>query len=137
MYLFKTSGKTFDNVIKYQKHAFDAKPIYHNGELVLVSKNKTDCGRYEKQIQYIMKILGVREINNEKIRGEVGGYWGKENKYRWKWLVDCYEIKKLRKSFNLEDVIGKERAKDYGPVMKFRKVPSDEERTINKFLEKD
>lgn len=135
MYLFKTSGKTFDSVVKYQKHAYTNKP--RGGGLILVSKNKTDCRNFEKQIQYIMKLSSVRKIDNEKIREEVSRYWGKENKYRWKWLVDCEATRKLNIPFDLKDVIGKERVSDYGPVMTFKEVAPIDERIIIKFLEKN
>ena len=87
MYLFKTSGKTFDSVIRNQKHAFSAKPRdWHPRELVLVSKNKQDCQPSEKQIQYSMRLIDFREaseqevescanlteITKNKIRDEVG-----------------------------------------------------------------
>jgi hypothetical protein len=41
MFIFKTSGKTYDKVIQLQKHAFNSKPrgTWVPGELVLVSKN--------------------------------------------------------------------------------------------------
>ena len=72
MYLFKTSGKTFQSVIKNQKHAFFGKPKdWHVGELVLVSKNKGDCQSREKQIQYTMTLRDVRLLRP----GEAEQYW--------------------------------------------------------------
>lgn len=72
MYLFKTSGKTFNSVIKNQKHAFSSMPRdWHPNELVLVSKNKTDCNYGEKQIQYTMRLNNIRLLQP----GEAEKYW--------------------------------------------------------------
>ena len=72
MFLFKTSGATFDSVIKNQKHAFDRKPKdWHVGELILVSKNKGDCQSQEKQIQYTMTLREIRLLRP----GEADQYW--------------------------------------------------------------
>jgi len=63
VYLFKTSGATFNNVIKNEKHAFSSKPKdWQVGELFLVSKNKLDCEYKEKQIQYTMKLRDIRPL---------------------------------------------------------------------------
>jgi hypothetical protein len=41
VYLFKTSGATFNSVIKNEKHAFSSKPKdWYVGELVLVTRTK-------------------------------------------------------------------------------------------------
>ena len=45
MLIFKTSGQTFESVIRNEKHAFPNCPKnWFRGETVLVSKNKQDIG---------------------------------------------------------------------------------------------
>ena len=85
MFLFKTSGDTFKSVIKNQKHAYGFEPRnWAKNELVLVSKNKNDCEKGEKQIQYIMRLDNVRKLRI----GEIEKYWPGNNKDRWKYLND-------------------------------------------------
>ncbi len=49
MFLFKTSGETFQNVIENQKHAYTGEPKNWNvGEIVLVSKNKRESLNWRK-----------------------------------------------------------------------------------------
>lgn len=131
MYLFKTSGKTFNSVIANQKHAFSAMPRdWHPGELVLVSKNRADCNHGEKQIQYTMKLDDIRPL----APGEAEKYWP-GNEGRWKYLVVCRNTKFINQPFDLEEIIGED-SKSYGPVMTFRKVDPDHERIIEDFLRK-
>lgn len=128
MYLFKTSGKTFDGVIRHQKHAFSHKPRAYFGEIALISKNKVDCSKNEKQIQYIMEIEQIRPLRP----GESEKYWsGTEG--RWKYLVIGRNMKQISKPFNLEEVIG-DRARLYGPVVTFKKVELEDEKRICDYL---
>jgi hypothetical protein len=130
VYLFKTSGATFKSVIRNEKHAFSSKPKdWHVGELVLVSKNKTDCHHREKQIQYTMKLRDVRPL----LRGEAEKYWpGTDG--RWKYLIVCHGTTAIQ-PFNLEDVLGEE-YEAYSPIMTFKKVSPDHERKIEGYLHK-
>jgi len=128
MYLFKTSGKTFNSVIKNQKHAFVGKPKnWHVGELVLVSKNKGDCAFREKQIQYTMILRDIRLLRP----GEAERYWP-GNEGRWKYLVLCDGTTEIQ-PFNLEAVLGHE-FKEYSPVMTFKKVLARHENMIAEYL---
>jgi len=131
MYIFKTSGETFESVIKNQKHAFKGKPKdWKIGELVLVSKNMKDLRGDEKQIQYIMKIEDIREATDD----EIEKYWP-GNKGRWKYIVDCYDTVKLDDSFNLkDDVLGSE-VKRYDPIVTFGKIKQEHEIKIRDFLD--
>lgn len=131
MLLFKTSGKTFNSVIKNEKHAFSSMPrIWSPNELVLVSKNKADCNYREKQIQYTMRLSDIRLLQY----GEIEKYWP-GNEGRWKYLVLCKSTKLIGQPFNLEDILG-EGAKPYGPVMTYRKVDLEHENIIEKYLRK-
>ena len=127
MYLFKTSGATFNSVIKNEKHAFASKPkVWYVGELVLVSKNKTDSHE-EKQIQYTMKLRDIRPL----LRGEAEKYWpGTDG--RWKYLIVCDSTTAIQ-PFNLEDVLGED-CKEYSPVMTYKKVSPDHEKLIQEYL---
>lgn len=131
MYLFKTSGATFGSVIRNEKHAFLGQPReWVPGELVLVSKNRSDCRYGEKQIQYTMRIRDVRPLKpNEAER-----YWpGSEG--RWRYLIDCYETKKLSAPFDFEDVLGRD-ANDYRPIMTFIRIKHHHESMISEYLER-
>lgn len=129
MYLFKTSGSTFDSVISNQKHAFKGKPRdWHKGELVLVSKNKADCAPGEKQISYIMRLNEIRRTSD----GEIENYWP-GNPGRWNYIVDCIKTEQISMPFNLKEILGYE-AKEYNAVMTFKKVREDHKDMINNFL---
>jgi len=126
MYIFKTSGETFDSVIKNQKHAFDDEPKnWEEGELVLVSKNKKDTAGGEKQIQYLMKIEDVRDADDD----EIEKYWP-GNRGRWDYIVDCYDTIELDNPFNLKGLLGRKIAKRYAPIVKFGKIDIEDEKKI-------
>jgi hypothetical protein len=129
VYLFKTSGATFDSVIRNEKHAFSSKPKdWYVGELVLVSKNKTDC-HGKKQIQYTMKLRDIRPL----LRGEAEKYWpGTDG--RWKYLIVCDSTTAIR-PFNLEDIL-RDESRVYSPIMTFKKVSPDHEKLIQEYLRK-
>jgi hypothetical protein len=56
MRLFKSSGDTYRRVTAIQQHALNGVPQdVQRGELVLLSKNREDCGVGERQIQYLAK----------------------------------------------------------------------------------
>lgn len=97
MYLIKTSGDTLESVIHNQRHASVTNPKDLSvGEIILVSKNKEDCEKDEKQIQYIMKCKGTRRLNP----GEAEKNWpGKEG--RWDYLISCENTQKLEKLTNV------------------------------------
>jgi hypothetical protein len=131
MYLFKTSGSTFNSVIENQKHAFSGMPrAWSPGELVLVSKNKSDCNYREKQIQYTMRLDDIRPIKS----GEADKYWP-GNEGRWKYLVICNDTKLIKQPFNLEEILGDE-SRSYGPVMTFTKFTPKQEKMIEEYLKK-
>ena len=129
MYLFKTSGRTFDSVIENQLHAFSGMPRdWSPGELVLVSKNKSDCNHWEKQIQYTMRLDDIRPIKS----GEADKYWP-GNEGRWKYLVICKDTKIINQPFNLDEILGDE-SRPYGPVMTFSKFTLKQEKMIEEYL---
>jgi hypothetical protein len=125
MYLFKTSGQTFHSVIANQKHAFlNAPASWHPGEIVLVSKNRTDCRPGERQIKYLMEIESIRTLRP----GESEMYWpGSEG--RWRHLVSCRETRRVE-PFDLEHALGRS-ASRYATVQSFSRIfPEHEERLI-------
>ncbi|MFZ7131779.1 MAG: hypothetical protein ACOWWR_05420 [Eubacteriales bacterium] len=133
MYIFKTSGKTIDSVIRNQKHAFKAKPKeWDTGELVLISKNKRDCSYGEKQIQYIAKINNIRPM----LPGECEKLWP-GNTGRWKYLVELTDTKQIAKSFDLQDILVEdEYYKRYNGVMCYKRLPLKDERLVEAYLNK-
>jgi len=101
MYIFKTSGATFDSVIRNQKHAFKNKPVdWLPGEIVLVSKNQKDCAPTEKQISFTMLLSAIREATDD----EIETYWP-GNAGRWNYIVDCTGTEPIPKPFNLRDIL--------------------------------
>ena len=131
MYLFKTSGKTFDSVILNQKHAFAGMPRdWYVGELVLVSKNKVDCSKNEKQIQYVMKLVDIRPLKP----GESEKYWpGTEG--RWRYLFICEDTRRIKQPFDLHEILG-DRARLYAPIMTFKKFEPEDEELLTQYIEK-
>jgi hypothetical protein len=129
MFLFKTSGRTLCSVIGNQKHAFRGKPQeWQRGELVLVSKNKVDCGPSERQIQFAMRLDSIRPI----LPGEANRYWpGTEG--RWRYLVECCDTAALRNPFNLTEALGEE-AEVYSSVMTFKRLTFAHEQDVRAFL---
>ena len=129
MLLFKTSGETFDSVIRNQKHAFVGEPrSWSPGELVLVSKNKKSLAPREKQIQYSMRLMNVRRL----IPGEAGTFWP-GNEGRWNYLMECADTIELREPFNLDEVLGNE-SEIYRPVVTFKRILPQHESKIERLI---
>ncbi|MBM3224444.1 MAG: DUF4268 domain-containing protein, partial [Candidatus Tectomicrobia bacterium] len=129
MFLFKTSGATLASVVKNQKHAFKGYPRdWDVGEVVLISKNIADCGRGERQIQYVMALDSIRPIEP----GESERYWpGTEG--RWHYLVQCRDTQRINHPFNLQEALGVS-ATEYKAVMTFKRFNPEHERRIRAFL---
>ncbi len=130
MYLFKTSGATFQSVVENQKHAFVNLPgSLTPGDLILVSKNKSDCVDGEKQIQYTMRYKGARPISDS----EVNILWP-GNSGRWNWIIDCYETRALANPFDLEEAIGHEQYLHYRNVQTFAPIALEDEDKLKSFI---
>lgn len=131
MYLFKTSGATFASVVDNQKHAFRGHPRdWHVGEIVLVSKNRADCGKSERQIQYTMALESIRPIKP----GESERYWPR-TEGRWRYLVECRDTRRIIKPFNLDEALGIA-AREYSPVMTFTRLKQEHEEQVRAFLKR-
>lgn len=129
MLLFKTSGETFDSVIRNQKHAFRNMPRFWSaGEIVLVSKNKSDLTGNDKQISYTMRIADIRITND----AEIEQFWP-GNAGRWRYIVDCCSTEQVPHQFNLEDVLGRD-AEMYRGIMTYGKIAFEHEAVILDFL---
>lgn len=129
MYLFKTSGATFESVIHNQKHAFKGSPRqWSAGEVVLVSKNREDCRPGEAQIQYVMRLDNIRLIQP----GEAERYWP-GNEGRWRYIVECSQTERINTPFDLRDVLHDEAA-PYQAVMTFKKLDPEHEQRILDYL---
>lgn len=129
MILFKTSGQTFQSVIKNKKHAFVNPPRnWVSGTTVLLSKNKKDCQPDEKQILYSGVIRNIRPIQD----GEADKYW-KGTEGRWNYIVELEEIEKLSNPFDLEDILGDE-ASIYRPAVSFKNIEENHAVLIRPFL---
>jgi bisphosphoglycerate-dependent phosphoglycerate mutase len=101
---------------------------WHPNELILISKNKKDCKDGEKQIQYTMRLVDIRPLE----QGEVEKYWpGNEN--RWKYLVNCKQIKPIDKPFNIEDLLIDD-SDPYKHVVIFKKIKTEHKEIIKKHL---
>jgi len=130
MFLFKTSGATLHNVVRYQKHAFRGRPReWLPGEVVLVSKNRADCGPTERQIQFTMELVKIRPLQP----GESEQYWpGTEG--RWRYLFECAATKRLARSFDLADVLGS-KAAEYQAVMTFKRLSPEHAYAVERVLQ--
>jgi len=133
VYIFKTSGETYGSAIGNQKHAFLGMPKeWYPGEWVLVSKNRRDCKRGEKQIQFIMMIDDIRSLRP----GEAQKLWP-GNESRWKYLVEGKDGSHVRRPFDLADIIGwKKYYKEYHGVVTFKRLPHDDEDKVMEHLKK-
>ena len=126
MLIFKTSGQTFESVIRNEKHAFPNCPKnWFRGETVLVSKNKADCIHSEKQISYTMSLLDIRPTTDNEIRK----YWP-GNDSRWKYIAICTETSHVPNPFNLDDVHNLSSTQHYKDVQIFAKIKSEDEALI-------
>jgi len=129
MLLFKTSGDTIESVVRNQKNAFLNEPRrWFVGELVLISKNKNDCKKSERQIQFISEIEDIRPAST----GEVEKYWP-GNEGRWNFIVLLRNTRKVP-SFNLEDAIGEYQAQIYKQVISYKKFEAEHEDKILRYL---
>jgi hypothetical protein len=125
MYIFKTSGATFDSVIRNQKHAFKNEPQdWAPGEIVLVSKNKRDCTPNEKQISFTMRLNTIRKTTDY----EIEKYWP-GNAGRWDYIVDCTGTEPVPTPFNLADILGAA-SQAYNAAISYRKVEPHHEALI-------
>jgi len=124
MYLMKSSGATYQRVLKLRKHAFRGRPTdITEGEFVLLSKNAEDCAPTEPQVQYVAKVLRVRAASAEELNASFPGVEAGE---RWEFVVELYWPKKLDRPFNLTGVPGFN-GRRYGQVQTFAKLdPRDE-----------
>lgn len=124
MFVFKTSGETFNSVVANQKHAFRHEPKnWDVGELVLV--NRVGPG---KRIQFTMRIKNIRPIRP----GEAEKYWP-GNEGRWNVMVECEQARPIRRPFNLIEILGPS-AKPYGKAQGFARIKPDDEDKILRWL---
>jgi 5-methylcytosine-specific restriction enzyme A len=125
MYLFKTSGQTYNSVINNQKHAFRGRPHdWIHGEIVLVSKNRVDCAPGERQISYTMRLDDIRRTTDAEIELYWPGNAGGRN-----YIVDCFGTEPVPTTFDLDEVLGAE-AEEYAAVMTFKKIRYEHEALI-------
>src|SRR6185312_891189 len=103
MLLFKASGQTYPGVVAHRRHAFHGKPqTFHRNELVLLSKNRTDCVGLEKQVQYVGKLIDIRKPTSAD---EFELYWpGSHGAERWNYVAELYSIRRLDAPFNLNAI---------------------------------
>jgi hypothetical protein len=103
MLLFKASGQTYPGVVAHRRHAFRGKPqTFHSDELVLLSKNKSDCVGSEKQVQYVGKLVDIRKPISAD---EFELYWpGSNGAKRWNYVAELYSIRRLDVPFSLNEI---------------------------------
>lgn len=130
MLLFKTAGDTINGVLFHQKHAFYSRPKdYYQGEIALISKNRKDCRKEEKQIQHIMYLNDMRFSNHE----EIERYWP-NNFGRWRFIADCYDMTILKTPFNLDDIIDYNQLRPYKNMTPAQKILPVYEQIILDYL---
>jgi hypothetical protein len=130
IYLFRTSGDTFDSVLRNKKHAFVDSPYdWFPGEIALISKNYEDRGIFESQISYIMIINNIRRASTE----EVERYWP-GNGGRWNYIVEGSEVFALNTPFDLKEVISGERARRYVNPKPYNKLEKEDQDLVEKHI---
>jgi 5-methylcytosine-specific restriction enzyme A len=129
MQIFKTSGNTFASVIANECHAFKHHPRMQIGEIVLISKNRTDLRKGEKQIAHYAILDEISETTNEEIERLWPGNAG-----RWKFIVRFACVVELDAPFDLADVLGDARAKHYRPVVTSAPVGPEDAEKIEKLI---
>lgn len=131
MRLFKASGATYRSIAAQSLHAFQYPPKdLSPGELVLLSKNRADCGLLERQIQFLAKIVGSRDASAADVERHFPRVDGGE---RWQTLVRLHWSQRLDVPFNLSKVIGVE-AERYETVQNFAKIDAPHEQSIVDYL---
>jgi hypothetical protein len=104
MFLFKASGKTYRRVAKQSLHAFPFSPTEADvGQMVLLSKNRDDLARGEKQIQNVAKVLAIRPSAPEELEERFPGVEAGE---RFRFIVELYWLEPLDTEFDLSQVPG-------------------------------
>ncbi|HXG60167.1 MAG TPA: hypothetical protein VNO22_02225 [Planctomycetota bacterium] len=132
MYLFKTSKDTIGGVLQNRVHAYAGCPDpWAKGEIILISKNRSDCDPGERQIQFVTRFRDVRRA----LPGEISKYWGPSNEGRWTYIIECEDFEELKPPFDLADVIGP-RAPAYYEVRSFKRLDPRDEQDILAFLAK-
>ena len=126
MLLFKTAGDTINSVVSNQRHAFLRIPKdWYKREIILISKNRKDCRKDEKQIQHIMYLDEMRPTSHQ----EIEKYWP-NNFGRWKYIAICSKSTKLQKPFDLDDIIEYNKLLPYKNITPAMKIHSEHEDTI-------
>ena len=124
------------NVVKQRVHAFLGTPgPDHEDQFVLLSKNREDCGRSEKQVQYVTKVRAVREATKQELEALFPGVRAGE---RFRYVVVLYPkpwVRKLVHPFDLSAVLGFNE-KRYRTVQHFAQLQSDDQRAMLAYLQR-
>jgi hypothetical protein len=75
-----------------------------------------------------MRLINIREASQQEIEAYWPGNFG-----RWKYIFDCAATEPIPEPFNLNDILGSE-AKEYTPIMTFKKISPKHEKLILPFL---
>jgi len=101
-------------------------------DLVLLSKNREDCGLLEKQVQNIAKLITVR-LGTE---AELERFFPNVNAAdRWVYVAELYWLRPLSKPFNLNSVPDFNERR-YAPVQGFAQLEPDDALKVTRYLAK-
>jgi hypothetical protein len=104
MLLFKASGATYRRVTHREVHAFQHRPRdYHEGEFVVLSKNREDCQIGEQQVQYVGKLQGFRDATPAELDRLFPGV---DASLRWHHIADLFWVCELDNRFDFHQVRG-------------------------------
>lgn len=104
MLLFKASGATYRRVVRREVHAFEHRPRdYHEGEFVLLSKNRDDCQVGEHQVQYVGKLHRFRDATPAELDRLFPGV---EASARWHHIAELFWVRPLENRFDFHQVAG-------------------------------
>jgi hypothetical protein len=133
MFLFKASGKTYSQVVKQSLHAFPFSPKEAEvGQMVLLSKNREDLMRGEKQIQFAAKILSIRPATSAELEERFPGVGAGR---RFQFIAELYWLEKFENEFDLSQVPGLN-SRRYDSVQDFSKLDESDEHAVIGFLAK-
>lgn len=133
MFLFKSSGATYRQVVRQGTHAFASSPSdIHGDELVLLSKNREDCHGLERQIQYLAKVSAVTKADATELDQAFPGVAAST---RWEYAISLYEVRPLSTPFNLHEIPGFQHRR-YDQVQSFARIRLDDAGVLITYLQR-
>ena len=131
MVYFVTDRSTYHAVTRKSVHAVASLPVELSvDQFVLLAEKRDPKSTLHKQIQWVAKVLSVRQ----PAPGELEHLWpGKAEQHDWKWLIELYWSAELDHKFNMFEVKGIDYAQ-YRNVQTAKVLPEADQRAMLDFL---